>query len=380
MEHFDIAIIGAGPAGSTCALALGKSGLKVVIIDKSEFPRDKVCGDATAAYVPKVLNTIDPVLKESFLAFTKKEPVDTVRIYSEEGKHLDLQFKEFGNIVRRIDLDNFLIEEVRKLQNTTLFLGQKVSELVRQDDGFLIVTDKISITTKLVVGCDGAQGITRKCLSPLKKDPEHYAAAVRGYYKNVVGIPKGTFELHYLKGYAPGYFWIFPLADGTANVGLGMSTDQVSKNNINLTKGMEDIIANYPGIKERFENAELEGKIEGYGLPLGSRKVPLSGDGFMFCGDAGCLIEPLTGEGIGQAMVSGRYAGWQAIECFKQKNFSASFMKKYDKAVYDKLWKDHSRRLKLRNLIEKHPKLFNRTIAFASKNNWVNNLIQKMLW
>ena len=75
-EKFDVIICGAGPAGTTCALALGNSGLKVALVDKSNFPRDKTCGDAIAAYAPKVLNTINPVYAKALLDFTAKEKIN----------------------------------------------------------------------------------------------------------------------------------------------------------------------------------------------------------------------------------------------------------------------------------------------------------------
>lgn len=165
----------------------------------------------------------------------------------------------------------------------------------------------------------------------------------------------------------PGYFWIFPLPNGEANVGLGMKTQAISDQKVNLKKEMLNLIENDPIFKERFKDAEPITPIQGYGLPLGSKKVPLSGEGFIICGDAGYLIEPLTGEGIGEALVSGRYAGWQAIECFEKNDFSAEFMYKYDETVYKKLWPDHSQRLKIRNLIEKYPGLFDLSLNLIQK-------------
>jgi len=118
-------------------------------------------------------------------------------------------------------------------------------------------------------------------------------------------------------------------------------------------------------------------KVEGYGLPLGSRKVDLSGEGFMFCGDAGHLIEPLTGEGIGQAMVSGRYAGWQAIKCFEQNDFSSKFMMDYETTVYKKLWATHRKRYFIQNIIEKKPWILNVTVKLFNWTKTIRSFFKK---
>lgn len=380
ISSFDIIIIGGGPSGTTAALALGNTGLTVAIIDKSEFPRDKICGDALAAYVPKVLNTIDPSYTDKFLSEVTKVSVNTVRIGAPNGEWCDLTFNEFGFISKRMVLDNQLMEWVKELDNVTVFENQTVSDIVRENGSYIVTTQEHVFNAKLVIGCDGAQGITRKKLAPLKKDSDHYAGAVRAYYKGVEGIPPGTFELHFLKGLVPGYFWIFPLPNGEANVGLGMKTTAISDLKINLKEEMLKVIESDPKFSSRFKGAKALGSIQGYGLPLGSRKVALSGEGFMFCGDAGCLIEPLTGEGIGQAMVSGRYAGWHAKKCFEENNFNEDFMSQYDKTVYDKLWPDHKRRLVIRNIIEQYPSSLSVSVSLVNKIPGLKNIAQKVLW
>ena len=380
--NYDIAIIGAGPSGSTCALALGKSNLRVVLIDKASFPREKTCGDAVAAYVPKVLNTISPQLKDDFLAFSNKYEVDTIRLYGNDNNPLDLKFGESGYITKRFDLDNFLIEKAKALANVTTLLKYKVSNISRTENGFLISStedDSKRVWAKLIIGCDGANGISRNFLDPIKKDHTHYAGAVRAYYKNVTGIPEKTFEIHFLKNLIPGYFWIFPLPNGESNVGLDMPSKNITERKLNLRKEMKNLIETHPILKERFKNATQLTPIKGGGLPLGFKKVSLSGDGYMFCGDAGYLIEPLTGEGIGQAIVSGRYAGWKAKECFEKQDFSAAFLKQYDKWVYDKLWTDHKKRFMLRNQIEKHPVWFNKSLKFLAENRFLNTILKKMI-
>lgn len=376
---FDVIIVGAGPAGSTAALAMGKSGLKIALLDKASFPRDKICGDAVAAYVPKVLNTIDPVYAKRFKEFTQKERVDTIRIITPGEKQLDINFGEDGFIIKRIVLDNFLFEMASELSVVTVFQNTSVEDIIITDEKAIVKTTDGSLEAKLVIGCDGANGIARKKLCKEENNLSHHAAAVRAYFKNVKSIPPATFELHFLKGITPGYFWVFPLPGNEANVGLGLLSQTVSTEKINLRKEMQQVIDSVPYLKERFSTAEMISDIKGYGLPLGSRKVTVSGNRFMLCGDAASLIDPLTGEGIGQAMVSGRYAGWQAVKCFQQSDFSAAFMKQYDKTVYDKLWKTHRRSYLIREYIVRHPRLFNACVRLLVANKWLFNQAKKFL-
>jgi menaquinone-9 beta-reductase len=380
-EQFDIVICGAGPAGTTCALALGGSGLKVALIEKSTFPRDKICGDAIAAYVPKVLNSIDPVYAEAFAKFQDKENVNTIRIVAPNEKNLDIKIREFGFISSRIKFDNFLFELVSKLVNIKIFQNATITNVVANENCVsTYIGENTCLESKLIVGCDGAHSIAAKKLTSTKTDLNHHSAAVRAYYKNVNGMQPLTFELHFLKDILPGYFWIFPLPNDHCNVGLGIPSNTISAKKINLKTKIAEIINEVPYIKERFKNAQPISELNGFGLPLGSRKVEMSGNRFMLCGDAASLIDPATGEGIGQAMISGRYAGWHAMECFKENNFSAAFMKEYDNLVYAKVWKDNQRRYKIQRLINGRPRLVNSLVDLANSSKFVRNSIEKALW
>lgn len=379
-EIFDVVICGAGPAGSTCALALGESGLKVSLLDKSSFPRDKICGDIVVAYVPKVLHTIHPKYADALKKFSEKEMVDSVRIVAPNEKILDLKFPEEGFISTRLKFDNFLFDLAAQLPNVKMFLNTTVKDVTVHDSGVSIHTENITIEAKLVIGCDGAQSVVNRKLTDTKIDLKHHSGAVRAYFKNVKDIPASTFELHFLKNSLPGYFWIFPLPDNFSNVGFGLISQTISDKKVNLRDEMLRIIEQTPYLKERFRNSEMVSDIKGFGLPLGSRRVTISGKRFMLCGDAASLIDPLTGEGIGQAMVSGRYAGWHALKCFETNDFSVSFMKGYNKMVYDKLWKEHYMRYMVQRLISKKPWVINAAVNLAGKSAIFNAAMKKLIW
>lgn len=380
LQHYDIIICGAGPAGSTCALALGQSGLKVALIDKSNFPRDKVCGDAVAAYVPAVLRTINPQYEAAFNRFAHKERVNIVRIVAPNTKVVDLHFPVDGAICMRLHLDNFLLEQATQLPNITTYLGQVIQDIqINDNNGIVQLQNGTTLSASMVIGCDGANGICSKKLTNNSLDLKHHSGAVRAYFKNVQDIPAQTFELHYLKDLMPGYFWIFPLPDNQANVGLGMLSHLISKDKINLRAKFSQIIQDSP-LSHRFEQAEMISPIQGFGLPLGSRKVTMSGHRFMLCGDAAALIDPLSGEGIGQAMVSGRYAGWQAIECFKKNDFSAAIMLDYNKIVYKKFWRDHRLHYFAQRSVAASPWLINLFANLTSKSPMALNAFQRIFW
>lgn len=340
MKQYDVIICGAGPAGSTCALALAGSGLNIAVIDKASFPRDKVCGDAIAAYIPKVLHSIHPKYRDAMMDFLGKTEVDICRVVAPNEKHIDIHSAEPGYIIPRRLWDNFLYELAAAEPGTDWYLQQEVTDVQIDKEAGLarITTSKEQFQCKLLIGCDGAHSVTTKKLTGLQPDLQHYGGAVRAYYKNVGGIPDKTYELNFIQSLLPGYFWVFPVKENQANVGVYIPSHVVAKKKINLRKTMEDLIQNHPAIKDRFAGAERIGKIEGYGLPLGSRKTVISGDHFMLCGDAASLIDPATGEGIGQAMISGRFAGWHAVSCFRRSDFSAAFMQQYNKRLYDKIW------------------------------------------
>jgi menaquinone-9 beta-reductase len=379
-SDFDVIISGAGPAGCTAALALGSSGLKVALIEKDKFPREKICGDAIPAYVPKVLNTINPAYAGAFKGLTEKIEADVCRFTAPNGKSLDLKFSEQGFFCKRLIFDNFLFELVSKLQNITVYLETAVRDINLNGNGVSVIAgDNLKLKSRVVIGCDGANSIIRKNLAGTKIDASKGSVAFRAYFKNVKGNPPGTLEFHFLKDLLPGYFWIFPMPDNKFNVGLGMPSKVVSEKKINLRNEMLRIIETDPYLSTRFSGAEMTGEIKGHILPVCSRKISLSGNRYMLCGDAASLVNPATGAGIGQAMQSGRFAGWQVLKCFEKNDFSAGFMSSYDKIVYGKLWHENKNYLLVRDHILKYPWRLNKIISIGSKSKFVYNAILKVL-
>ncbi|GAB4250063.1 MAG: geranylgeranyl reductase family protein [Saprospiraceae bacterium] len=339
-------ILGAGPGGCATALTLAKLGIPCTLVDKAVFPRDKVCGDAISGKALTILRRIDSGIAQRLEEKTGHHTrIWGIRFVAPNGIATDVPFRKNykpatdpvqGLVSRRMDFDNFLSEEVKKQPLIEFVEGCNVEETEKTDLGFGLSANggTWKRETPLLIVANGANSQFSRHHAGLSKDPGHYAAAVRAYYKNVKGLhPDGFIELHFLKSITPGYFWIFPLPDGHANVGLGMRSDFVSKKRYNLKKEMTTLLSEHPDLKRRFAEAEQLTPIRGYPLPLGSKKLPLSGNHYMLVGDAGHLIDPLSGEGIGNAIYSGFIAAEQAAKCLTAKDFSAEFLKPYDERI-----------------------------------------------
>ncbi len=391
MKETDIVIIGAGPGGCSTSLFLAKHKIPHTIIDKAVFPRDKVCGDALSGKTVYVFNQLDTSIVPSLSKQTSKF-IDSwgVKFVAPNGKSIDIPFKQDiskekyppGFISKRIDFDNDLFNRLDK-NYANVIDGAEVMDIERTNEDITISYTKNNAqcsinNAKLIIGAEGDRSIVAKKLAGIKKDNDHYCAGIRAYYEGVEGMHAQNFiELHFLEELLPGYFWIFPLPNGQANIGAGMLSSTVSKKKVNLKEDMLRAIANNPGIKDRFKEAKLIGKIQGWGLPLGSKKRPLSGDGFLLVGDAGSLIDPFTGEGIGNAMYSGMMAANHIAEAIKQNRFDASFLKIYDDAFYDRQWDE----LKLSHTMQKlckYPWLFNFVVNKAHKNKTLRETISCM--
>lgn len=389
MTQTDVCIIGAGPGGTATALRLAQSGIKSVLIDKAKFPRDKVCGDGMTGRTVAILNRIDPNIVNLLEKKTYATDSWGVTFMMDDKRAFPVPFRKDYNkdtdktpciVAKRIDFDNHLIEQCRKQPLITIVEEKNIDTHV-YDNGAWTVSDKTGsyqVQCKILIVANGPNSPFVRHTANIPLDPKHTAAAVRAYYKNVGGChPDNFIELHFLKDYLPGYFWIFPLPDGSANVGFGMLSSTISERRINLKKALADIIATRPGIKERFADAQLDGDIIGFPLPLGSKRHQLSGDGYMLIGDAASLVDPLTGEGIGNAVFSGFIAAEQAEKCLKENNFSADFLKDYDTRV----WRVMGTELNLSYRIQKlgkYPAIFNFVLWAASRNVQISDLVYAM--
>ncbi|MCW3092237.1 MAG: geranylgeranyl reductase [Ferruginibacter sp.] len=389
-----VCIIGAGPAGAAAALQLNKDGIDCIVVDKAIFPRDKVCGDGLSGKVITALKRIDPEIADRLQSAAFKLDSYGVSFVSPGRHQLEVGFRPdfdknnvahkevpIGYVCKRIDFDHFLVQEMKQCKHIEVMEGIKIEKYTLEADGYLVSgSNGFEVKAELIIIANGAHSSFTKDVAGIHMEPAHYLAGIRAYYKNVSGTSTdGFIELHFLKKMLPGYFWIFPLPNGEANVGVGLLSEVVSRKKVNLKKELQDIIQNDPVIKERFKNAELMGSVDGYGLPLGSKKRTLSGERYMLTGDAAFLIDPFTGEGIGNAFYSGRMAAQQASLAIQANDYTATGLARYDSEI-DRVLGSELRLSHRLQKLNKYPWLFNMLFKIGTSNKQVKELLSCMFY
>ena len=340
---YDAIIVGAGPGGATAATFMAEDGLRVLLIDKDRFPRDKVCGDAVSGKSVAVLlrlGVVECLMQTGSLGswgITFGAPsgdVVSIPFTTDYDRAIPPTFVCPRTRFDQILFDRACAAAVDIAQETT------VEDLLWDDNrvvGVRIKNNSRSIRAPLVVGADGAYSIVARSLGMQQLRPKSYAGGLRAYYEGVTGFHERHFmEIHFIDGHLPGYFWIFPLGDGLANVGVGMLSHAIKKRGVRL-KALLDVCVSHPRFRDRFRKARRVGPVKGWGLPLGSKPRPMAGDGWLLVGDAASLIDPFTGEGIGNAMVGGWQASRWARRARDAGNYSGAFLQGFEQSVMSDL-------------------------------------------
>jgi geranylgeranyl reductase family protein len=373
MKRFDIVIIGSGPAGTSCALGFKNAGLKVLLIDKDSFPRDKICGDAIPGPAFKLMDKMEPVWGQQMKDFADVAKVKYSKGFSPNGKSFTVGWETFSYNSKRENFDSFLFRLVQQETETEIIQSTRVDNLTYDKEGVVCeLENEEKIHAQLVIGCDGARSVVSRQLADYDIKEQAPFLAMRTYYNNVTQLENNTNEFHFFKEIMPGYFWIFPLDNGWANVGFGFLRPYNSKKSLNMRKTLEEIISSHPRIAPRFKNASLLDKAKGFALPISTKRRVVSGKRFMLCGDSASLINPIGGHGIDTAMWSGYYAAQQAIACFDSGDFSANVLLDYNNLIHAKFKKGFNRSYGLAKITMKSPWLMN-----AIFNN--GKLIKKLI-
>lgn len=343
---FDVIIVGAGPGGSGTALHLKDTNLSIALIDKESFPRDKTCGDGVSGKGSKILKELGLFDKLFELPhgpgygvwMSSPKGVDIII----DSRTMNPNAKPHGAIVRRYDFDNFLFQNAKSLPNVKTFEKTTVVDLIKEGDQYTGVKMKlengeiITANAKIIVGADGANSVVANKLGVAFRDPAHHVTAIRAYYDGVEGM-REVIEIHFVEDVLPGYFWIFPLEGKKANVGIGMLDKDIRNKKVNLQKVMEKVINEHPKFKDRFKNAKMISPIKGWSLPLGSKRRKPYFNGVLLVGDAAGLIDPLTGEGIGNALLSSKLAAQTIKKAFEVNDFTEKTLSFYDELLKKEL-------------------------------------------
>lgn len=386
--QFDVIVVGGGPSGSSCAMYLGRAGLKVLLVDKERFPRDKVCGDAQGGKAMKVMrelglhDAMEPVphVRISNLVFSS--PKGTVLTIRRPAPAEGQNGAPAGYVSRRQDFDDMLFQRTKNW--ATVMEGFAVTDLV-MEDGFvrgikgldLASREPKEFRARVVVGADGAASIVAKKLGVDKNPDDHDCLALRAYYENVEGLTDGI-ELHFVKGLIPGYFWIFPLPNKAANVGVGMVVSDMKAQKVNLKEAMLKIIAENPLFKDRFKDAKLVGDIRGWMLPFGSHRRKAHYNGAVLLGDAAGLIDPFSGEGVGNGMLSAREAARVIEKALKANDVSERVLKEYEDALWAELGPELQQSYRLQKL-GRNTFLLNLVIDKAARSQQIRETLSGML-
>ncbi|MBI4360401.1 geranylgeranyl reductase family protein [Candidatus Micrarchaeota archaeon] len=385
VESFDVIVVGGGPGGSACATFLGKAGKKVLLLEKARFPRDKTCGDAISGKSMRVLRELGLTME------IERNPHAVIRgviFSSPNGKTVHIPFPQKpdqsapGYCCRREVFDNIVFQNAKKFADVREKI--MVTDVIREN-GFVVGVNAkdldgkkdVEFRAKVVVGADGSQSVMANKLGLLDTPDEHHCTALRIYYQNVRDLTD-SIELHFVDSVMPGYFWIFPLENGLANVGIGMITKDMKEHKTNLKQVTFDAIANDPLFKKRFQGAQAVGPVMGWTLPFGSHHRKCFGNGFVLVGDAASLIDPFTGEGIGNAMTSGWIASQVIADGLKQNDVSESFLRQYDEKLWSEIGAELDTSYKLQRVGRFKP-LLNFVVGKAAKSPKVRETISSML-
>tara|TARA_B100002052_G_scaffold278631_1_gene285160 strand:+ start:3562 stop:4779 length:1218 start_codon:yes stop_codon:yes gene_type:complete len=382
-NNYDIIIVGGGPAGSSAALYAKKAGLKAIILDKNTFPRDKICGDALSGKSVKYMRELG-VLNE--VPKLKGATINRITFASPSHKSFDINLSgtkkeniKEGYVVPRETFDNFLFEKAKKVSDVKE--NFKVTNLITEGNqviGIKGISNKKTekIYAPIILGCDGSKSVIARKLGYHTEDEKNTAIAIRCYYSGVEGLTD-QIELHFVDEVLPGYFWMFPAGKNIANIGIGLSKKNAKKDERKLTQILDEVTKSDFFIN-RFKNAKKLEKPKGWSLPLGRIKRPNHGNGFMLLGDAAGLIDPFTGEGIGNAMGSAKIAVEISSLAHQKRDFSKKMFSEYDKLVWKEFGPELKTSTKLQNLAN-YRTLLNLVINKASLNKNIQEIISGML-
>ncbi len=334
-QRFDVAVVGAGPGGSAAAHYLARQGLSVLLLDKSEFPRDKTCGDAVS---PVALHILDDMGLTPELEAAGAFQVNGVDFYSPNGTRLCAQvpphppYPQYAMVARRGVLDD-LIREGAVRAGAQFEGGVRVTGVEGRPGEQTVVGSRNGRTTRrqarLVLIAVGASIPLLQSVGMMDRQPA-FARAARTYYEGVSGL-RDLIQIRFDGVPLPGYGWIFPLSETSANIGVGFFRP-TRHTPSTAQKLLEGFLA-HPSVAEMLRRAEAQGPVKGFPLRSDFNRSRVVGEGILLVGESAGLVNPFTGEGIDYALESAQMAARAAARCFEARDFSRHALRHYEREM-----------------------------------------------
>ncbi len=306
MVDADVVIVGAGPAGAAAAIAGVEAGLSVVLVDKATFPRDKICGDGLTTGALRILERLG-VQPDTIGSWTG---VDDIHVSGPDGHAVTFPLPRgrgaYAVVAPRAELDAAVVERARAV-GAEVLEGTEVVAAVDGVDGVTLTLDGgQELTARYVIAADGMWSPLRKMLGTAMPGYLGEWHAFRQYFSNT-GPEARDLWVWFEADLLPGYAWSFPLPDGRANVGFGIQRG--AKVTTKQMKALWPELLARPHIAAVLgPDAVAEGRHQAWPIPARVDEVPLTAGRVLWVGDAAAATDPMTGEGIGQALLSGLLA------------------------------------------------------------------------
>jgi len=302
-----VIVVGAGPAGTACAITAADLGLQVVVCDKAHFPRDKTCGDGLTTAALRGLEQLG--VPRDALATAWSHVAETV-VVSPSGRHVSLPLPARGVhavVVPRADLDAALVDTARR-RGVDVREGAPVTDVVTDADAVKVrIADGTTFEARHVVAADGHWSAVRRLIAPSAQPDLGEWHAARAYFRDV---DDERLWVLFDQALLPGYAWVFPLPGGRANVGFGVLRSD-GRSGHELKELWHDVLQR-PPLAAILAGATPEGPTRAWPIPTRYDPSTLTHGRALFAGDAAGVVDPMTGEGIAQAFETGMLAA-QAI-------------------------------------------------------------------
>jgi len=364
MISVDTVVVGAGPAGAAAAQRLAQSGHDVALVDKSTFPRDKFCGDGLTTLCLRQLE----LMGVSVSKLPSFAPVHGAKIRSPNGKTINVPLPDgpglYAAVARRSELDALLVEHALAAGATARF-GAKVVAADPKSDAITVTTDAgETIHAQQCIAADGMWSPMRKLLGLEIDGYRGEWHAFRQYFDNVDEKAQTGLWVWFEPDVLPGYVWSFPIGGGRANVGFGiLRGGNVSTQQMKTL--WPDILAR-PHIRDVLGTGAVpEAPHRAWPIPARVDRVPLTGPRTLFVGDAAAACDTLTGEGIGQALLTGR----AAADCLIRNAPFSSAAADYRESIEDELFADHKMAELCGGLLG-NPRVAEMVLALVGTNGW----------